>query len=214
MSLEGPARSVDGTHPGGMLCRMGKQSGFFDGGLGGDQAAGGGGGPAAAQFWRVVGQNASGASGLACSELRLGWGGSQHSLVGLTMTAIGTFTNGTFPLSKANDGTLETSNGTNLALGTSPTPSWDACVDLGSAQSVTDVYWAPQGNINVTFANTPTTLTLYSGPSTSGPWTQVATWTGYNSGDSGGNGTPGVPSANWNPGTFRQFNIGGTVTPP
>lgn len=169
-----------------------------------------------ATYWRIVGSNGLGANGCACSEMRLWWGGAQQSLVGLTFTALGAFANASYPLSKVNDGVIEVVNGTNIALCTSAT--WDASVTLAAPQAVTGVDWAPQGTQNSQFYDTPTTLTLYSGTSPTGPWTQAQTWTGYTVGTGGGsfgaNGQPGVPAANWNPGSFRHFDITGTVNPP
>ena len=134
-----------------------------------------------------------GGATLGISELKAYWGGSWQFLTSATVTQTVGGTNGSYPLSRINDGTAETTNATNLWNANSATAT--IVIDLGSAQDVTGLGIAPQGVANSNAYDTPTNFTISVGDSgTSGPWTTVYT---------GSSVTSGYPA--WNPGTYRAF---------
>ena len=146
---------------------------------------------AAHRYWELYITASDGGANVSISEMKLYWAGSWHSLTGLTLTQSGGST-ASYPLSKINDGTAETSNGSNMW--SSAAVNVGIIIDLGTAQVVEGVAMAPQGTINSVAYNTPKTFTLYSGDSNTGPWNSVNSYS---------NVTAGYPA--WNAGTLRTF---------
>ena len=131
------------------------------------------------------------------SELKLNYRGTSNSLVGQTITNLGSSFSPSYPLSKLNDGVAETVNGSSIAYMDSSTGTFDIKINLGSARKVTAFEIAPQGNVDVISYHNPLNLTFYYS-SNGTTWTAAPTsYTGI---------TSGYP--NWNPGTYRSFSTG------
>jgi hypothetical protein len=116
------------------------------------------------------------------------------SLVGKNIVSLGGAFSTTLPLSKINDGILETTTGTpNNAYVPSSNGSFDIYVDLTIPQVVTSYLIAPDGDLNSSTVNTPTAFVVQASNDTN-TWTTVATFTSI---------TTTYPS--WNAGTFKPF---------
>ena len=98
--------------------------------------------------------------------------GSGTSLVGKTITNLGSSFDGSYPLSNINDGVVETSNAQNIAY-TSGT--FDIYVDMGSAVILNAYFLAPQGDQGGSTYNNPTGFTV-SGSNNASSWTTIQTF--------------------------------------
>ena len=98
--------------------------------------------------------------------------GSGTSLVGKTITNLGSSFDGSYPLSNINDGVVETSNAQNIAY-TSGT--FDIYVDMGSAVILNAYLLAPQGDQGGSTYNNPTGFTV-SGSNNASSWTTIQTF--------------------------------------
>ena len=133
------------------------------------------------------------------SELKLNYDATSNSLVGKTITNLGSSFSPTYPLSELNDGVAETVNGVSIAYMENNPGTFDIKIDLGDGitKNVTAFEIAPQGNVDSISYHNPLNLTFYySSDGTS--WTAAPTsYSGISS---------GYP--NWNPGTYRSFSTG------
>lgn len=147
------------------------------------------------RYWRYqtvdnVGTNGSGNS---ISEIKLFYGSAWTSLVGKTITSLGGAFDGSYPMSRINDGITETNNATNIGYVAVNVGIMDFYVDLGAANAVTGVQIAPQGDQGVVAYNTPNGFIIY-GSNDASTWISL-----YSSGGI----SPNYP--NWNPGTYRGW---------
>ena len=152
------------------------------------------------RYWRLLATApGSDAAGISMSELKLNYDATSNSLVGKTITNLGSSFSPTYPLSELNDGVAETVNGVSIAYMENNPGTFDIKIDLGAGvtENVTAFEIAPQGTVDSISYHNPLNLTFYySSDGTS--WTAAPTsYSGISS---------GYP--NWNPGTYRSFSTG------
>ena len=150
--------------------------------------------PAACRYWRfrtvLPGSNA----GIAISELKLFYDGAAQSLVGKTLTNLGSAFFSPYLIGKMADGVTDPPNAVSIAYVSSG--AMDVMVDLGADKLVTAFLFAPQGNSATIPTNTFTNLKLYRSQDAVN-WALTADYTGIST---------GYPA--WSPGTYRSFSTG------
>lgn len=154
----------------------------------------------AARYWRLetIGDGGDGlGSGNAISELKMTYDSSSNLLNSFTLTSIGGAFDPSYPVTEINDGIAETSNATSIGFVSPANSPMDFYVDFGDGNDkYVSVYSiAPSGDIGSAVYNTVLGFNAYRSDNAS-DWTLVKTVTDITTG-----------LGNWNPGTFRNFDI-------